>query len=673
MKPTYFRSVYIAALKACITPGFKAIALFSLAVTALMLGAKQLALLEPMELRVYDLMVRFRPDQGYDDRLLIIAFTEDDIQQIGRILPSDGELAQVLENLQRQRPNVIGVDLHRNVPQEPGTNQLRQQLTGSSNLIAIQKLGGDGESAIVAPPGVPPGRVGFNDLVIDPDGIIRRNLLFASAEGQIHTAFSLQLAFYYLQQSGIWARPSALHPDYMQLGSAVFLPLAPHSGGYQAVDDRGYQILLNYRSQRRVAPILNFSDVLHNRFDPALVRDRIVLIGNTAPSHKDLFYTPYSAGQHNSHQMSGVEVHAQSLSQILSAAFDQRSLMWFWSEWAERAWIVLWAVAGARIAWVVRHPLALGLSIVRLLLLLMLTSYILLLHQGWIPTFTPGLALVLSAVATVTYRGQQDHRQQEMVMTLLGQNTSPAIAHALWEARDRLIQSGKLPGQRLVATMLFTDIRNFSTFSENMSPEALLDWLNEYLEVMTQVIQDHNGIINKFTGDGLLAVFGVPVPRLHTPEIAQDACNAVNCALAMSDRLHRLNQTWLHQGRNPIQMRVGIFTGQVVVGSLGGKDRLEYGVIGDSVNTASRLESCAKERQPDDCRILIAQETLDYVQGDFEVESWGAMALKGKQQLVEVYRVIAPPSPASSTESAVTNFIKTLGSDAETNSNPGNL
>jgi len=261
-------------------------------------------------------------------------------------------------------------------------------------------------------------------------------------------------------------------------------------------------------------------------------------------------------------------------------------------------------------------------------------------HQGWIPLLVPGLGCVVSAIAVVAYRAQQAHRQQQMVMTLLGQNASPEIANALWDARDCLTQSGKLPGQKLTATMLFTDIRGFSKVSEEMPPEDLLDWLNEYLEVMTQVIQKHHGIINKFTGDGLLAIFGVPIPQLEPSGVAQDAYRAVACALAMGDRLKDLNQAWQERGLTPIQMRVGIFTGVVVVGSLGGRDRMEYGVIGDSVNTASRLESCAKDRQPDDCRILIAHETLEYIKGYFQVESWGLMALKGKQQMVDVYRVI---------------------------------
>ncbi len=181
-----------------------------------------------------------------------------------------------------------------------------------------------------------------------------------------------------------------------------------------------------------------------------------------------------------------------------------------------------------------------------------------------------------------------------------------------------------------------------------MPPEKLLEWLNEFLSEITQQVQLHHGIVNKFTGDGLMAVFGVPMSRNSTDAIAVDAQQAVACALAMGNCLRELNQRWQNQGLPAVQMRVGIFTGPVVAGSLGGKERLEYGVIGDSVNIASRLESCEKDRQVDFCRILIARETLVHLQNRFQVEPWGLMSLKGKQQAIDVYRVVAPKSQSLS-------------------------
>lgn len=639
-KPLRHASQSWEDVKAQLLPAVGAVVVTSLTVAGLVIGVEQLGWLQPLELRLFDRMVRLRSDVEPDPRLLIVSITEEDIRAQNRSTLSDQTVAQVLTTLKQHQPRVIGLDLYRDVPQEPGNAALKQQLA-APEIIAITKLGETPADSVPPPAGMPPEQVGFNDLVVDPDGVVRRNLLFASTLEATYTSFSLQLAIAYLAKDGILPLGSEANPDNLQLGQAIFTPLEHDSGAYQTIDSQGYQILLNYRSRQGVAPRLTITQVLNNDFDPALVRDRIILIGTTAPSEKDLFYTPYSAGEQTSHQMPGVEIHAQMVSQFLSAATNQQPLFLFWTERQEWLWVIVWTLLAGSLAWGVRHPLALGMSSVGLLVVLSGSCFVLFTHQLWVPIVAPAIASIMAVGTVVMYRAQQAHRQQQMVMTLLGQNTSPEIADALWKSRDRLLQSGKLPGKRLIATMLFTDIRGFSTISEQMSPEALLEWLNEYLEAMTHEIQQHNGIINKFTGDGLLAVFGVPMPRMEEREVDDDAYQAVACALAMGKRLEQLNQEWTHRGLFDIQMRVGIFTGPVVVGSLGGKDRMEYGVIGDSVNTASRLESCAKDRQVDLCRVLIAEETLVHIKDRFVVESWGPMALKGKNQMVNVYRVVS--------------------------------
>lgn len=610
------------------------VCLVSLGVTTLVGGIEQLGGLEDLELRGYDWMMRLRSDEGIDEQLLIVGITEADLEALQQTTPSDQIIAQALATLEQYQPAAIGLDLYRNIPHEPGTNALHQQLQ-SPRLIAITELGTDETDRIPPPPTVPADRVGFNDLLVDPDGVVRRNLLF----GGEYASFSILLAFKYLESQDIAPTESALNPEYMQLGDVTVVPLDANSGGYQTNDARGYQILLNYRS-RQVAERVTLSQVLRGELDAASVQGKIVLIGTTAPSSKDFFHTPYTAGDGMEHRMPGVEIHAQMVSQILGAVLDQRSLFWFMPEWGEWLWLGGWAIVGSLLAWRIRHPVSLFLGGVGVLVALSGISFVIFMQAGWVPVVAPAMAMVMASGIVVTCNAQQARRQHQMIMRLLGQNASKEIANALWDNRDRLLESGKLPGQRLIATMLFTDIRGFSTIAEQMPPEALLDWLNEYLEAMTDEIQNHQGIINKFTGDGLLAVFGVPVPRLEPREVTSDAYQAVVCALAMGDRVKSLNQHWQQRGLPPIQMRVGIFTGPVVVGSLGGKDRLEYGVIGDSVNVASRLESCAKERQNSDCRILIASETLIHLQDQFRVEAWGPMALKGKNQMIEVYRVL---------------------------------
>lgn len=620
----------------------------SLAATTLVLMLKQAGKIHPFELVAFDRMVQLRRDAGPDSRLLIVGITEGDIREQWRLSPSDAVLTTALKNLQRYQPRAIGVDLHRDIPNPPGQEDLIPELA-AENVVVIKKLGDTPEDTIPAPKGVPAANVGFNDIVLDADGVVRRNLLFASVEETTFYSFALRLALKYLSGEAIEAQPSPDNVDDMMLGAATFVPLVPHAGGYHRADTRGYQVLLNFRSPGYGAPLVSLTDVIQDRVDPALIQDRIVLIGTTATTLKDLFLTPYSNresspdSQIRDYKLPGVVIHAQMVSQILDAALGQRPLFQFLPEWGELLWIWAWAVLSGSLAWAVRRPLSLGLAIALLVGMLLASGYGSFLAYRWLPIIAPAVAALSTLGIVITYRGHQAQQQQRMVMTLLGQSTSPEIATALWESRDRLLKGGKLPGELVTATMLFSDIKNFSGRAESLRPSDLMDWLNEYFDEMTAAVKANRGIVNKFTGDGLLAVFGVPIPG---DTIATDAKCAVWCALAMRAGLTQLNQRWLERGeiQANVQMRVGIFTGPVVAGSLGSRERLEYAVIGDSVNTAARLESCAKERQTDDCRILIAYETLKLLDGEFEVEPWGSIPLRGKRQIVEVYRVLGVKS-----------------------------
>lgn len=624
-----------------------------IAITATLLGVRHLGGLQPLELIAFDHLVRLRSKEtAPDTRILAIAITEQDIRTQKKWPLSDRVVAQMLQKLQAMQPAAIGLDLYRDIPIEPGHNELVAQLK-QPNVIAIQNI--DSITGTPAPPEVSPEQIGFNDLPIDPDNVVRRSILFAENEKDFLYSFSLRLALAYLEQQGISLQDSPTHPGSPQLGKAVFLQLQPNSGGYQTIETGGYQFLLNYRSPEHGARQVSLSDLLNGSLDPNWVKGKIVIIGSTAPSLKDAFLTPYSPALQKNYKMPGVLIHSQMVSQILDAATGNRPLFWFWPEWAEIVWILGWMVMGGILGRATFHPLRLSIGFAGGLVACTLTCFYLFTSGGWVPLAAPALGFALMTGTVVSYRAYQAHQKQQIVMKLLGQNTSPQIAQELWQRRDRLLKSGKLPGIRLTATMMFADIKDFSTISEQMTPEELLEWLNEFLGVITQEVIQRQGIINKFTGDGFMAVFGVPTCRLEMREVEEDARAAVKCALAISDRLEEMNQNWKCRGLPVIQMRVGMFTGPIVAGSLGGKDRLEYGVIGDSVNIASRLESCEKHRQPTDCRILIGHETFVYIQEQFEVESWGPLALKGKQQMVDVYRVVElkrkTPQPVTISES----------------------
>jgi adenylate cyclase len=619
-------------------------ALASVAATLLILGLRSLGTLEWLELVTYDVMMRLRPIQTPDSRILVVGITEQDIQDQGSMLQfPDQAYADLLAKLWTANPRAIGLDIYRDKPVEPGHAAFVQQLKRSDRMIGITKVGDEHQPTIQPPKELPmESQVGFNDVLADQDGIIRRALLFQPGDqGQGTLAsFSLQLAGRYLLDEDIEPKPSLHHPDLMQLGKATFIPLQPNDGSYVNANTEGQQVLLNYRGKMQTIPMVTFGDVLNHKVPTVLIRDRIILIGNVAESAKDFFNTPFSAGQSNEQRMPGVFVHAQMVSQFLDAATGKRQLFWFWPDASEGVWILGWSILGAVLAGRSQRPLFLLIATPLSLLVLVGTCYGIFLHAGWIPLIPPALGFIISTGSMVAYTAQQAQQQQKMVMRLLGQSTSPEIAETLWQRRNELLDNGKLPGQKLTATLMFTDLRGFSSLSEQYSPEQLLAWLNEYLDEMAHLVQQHQGVINKFMGDGIMAVFGVPIAHEHPDEIKRDACNAVDCAIAMSHTLETLNKTWQSQGLPQVEMRVGIFTGPVVVGSVGSKIRLEYGVIGDSVNIASRLESLDKERQPSPCRILIAQQTQDYLGEGYQLETWGATSLKGKVLQVNVFRVL---------------------------------
>jgi len=644
-RPQFFKRIYHKLGERCwqqLTHSFafadmQPLAITCMAVTVTLLGVRHLGWLQPLELNAFDLMVQLRPDPGPDPRLLIVKVTEQDIKAFKKWPLSDGVLAKALAEIARLEPTAIGLDIIRDIPYEPGNAELATQLK-NPKVFPITFLGNSEYDRVQPPPNIPDKRVGFNDVVLDPDGRLRRNLMYAGDGKTMLTSFSMRLAFAYLDSKKVDAKIT--EKGELEANKTVFSKLRSNSGGYQNINAQAYQVLLNYRSAENIAKSVTLTQVLARKVEPKLVKGKIVLIGVTAPTVRDTFSTPYSATARGNRLMPGVLIHATATSQILSAVLHGKGLFWYWDEWQEILWIAVWSAVGGCLAWRVEKSLDLIALAISAGGSLFGFTFFLFMQHGWIPLIAPALALLITAGVAVIYKYEQSRQQQGIVMKLLGQQTSPAIANALWKERVHLLESGLLPGQKVTATIILTDLQSFSTICEKLPPEVVMSWLNEYLSAMAQEVQAHQGVINKFTGDGMLAVFGVPIPRTTPEEIAEDARLAVSCAVAISSRLPEMNQNWLARGLPEAKMRVGIFTGPVMVGSLGGTTRLEYGVIGDSVNIASRLESCQKERQEDTCRILIAEETLLHLAGKFEVESWGALPLKGREQKVNVYRIL---------------------------------
>ncbi|MGA7934777.1 MAG: adenylate/guanylate cyclase domain-containing protein [Kovacikia sp.] len=602
-------------------------------------------LLQYWEWLALDQFFILRPPEPPDSRIVVVGISDQDIKNLGRWPVEDTRLAELLERIKQQQPRAIGLDLYRDFPIEPGYQKLVKVFETTPNLIGIERKGGANADIPIAPPPAlaKQGQVSSNDILTDGDGKIRRGFLYWTSQ-EDNTAIEglgLKLALIYLQAKGINPKPAATNPDYLQVGRGVFPIFESGDGGYIRADAAGYQILLNFRGPSNSFQTVSMTDILEGRVSPNLLRDRLVFIGPIAESLKDLFLTPYSSASLTSpDKTAGVEIQATIASQVLSAALEGRPGIQVWSDPLEYAWIVLWAFVGALLGWWLRTLRWAIAGMIAVEGSLLVGCYLAFLGGWWIPTVPPALALATAAIVLTGYIANQEREDRQIIMHLFGRHVNPKIAEEIWRDRHRLLNAGRLTGRKMTATVLFTDLKDFSGITERTDPEILMSWLNEYMEAMSQIVLAEGGIVDKFIGDSIMAVFGVPLARTAPEEIAEDAQTAVRCAVKMAATLEALNFKWQSQGRPTTSMRVGISTGMVVTGSLGGEQRLDYTTIGDSVNVASRLESYDKSLEGGICRILISEDTYTRIQNHFPTKFIGMVQLRGLENPTKIYQVL---------------------------------
>ena len=402
--------------------------LMSVMLTISVLGVRQMGGLQTWELQAYDQLMRSRPQEKQDPRLLIVTVTEEDFQlpeqKERRGSLSDLALDRLLEKLAQLEPKAIGLDIYHDQSSQRNQASLATRLKIDHKLFAICKVKEltKDRPGISPPLGVPLERQGFSDIVPDSDHVLRRHLLAmqpadVTSPCTARYALNAQLAFHYLEAKGI----SAKYTDGdLQLGKVVFKRLQPHMGGYQQADTGGYQILLNYRSFQNspgeIAPKVTLTDVLRGKVNAEQVKDRIVLIGTTAQSFRDYSPTPYMTGQAFSEEIPGVVLQAQMVSQLVSAVIDGRPLISVLPVWGEVLWVWSWSVIGGAfgvagsvaIAWGYGSRLYLVLAgggVVGVLYVFCLILF----YQGiWVPLVPSALVLVATgSIVTIYLFSQQ--------------------------------------------------------------------------------------------------------------------------------------------------------------------------------------------------------------------------------------------------------------------------
>ena len=376
--------------------------------TATVLGMRTLGILQPLELKAYDQMLTLRPAEPIDPRLLVVTFTETDVQTLNEPSLSDQNLLKVLKTLESYEPVAIGLDLYRDVPIGKGQAELLQHLKTSDLIVATCKVPDRGDRLGVAPPpGYPTDQagqntvLGFSNAAFDAHGVLRRHYLSQSTPPAAAClpsyALNLQLAFRYLYyQKNI--QPEFPNTSTLKLGKTDFHRLPKRAGGYQQFDANGFQLLLNYRFPA-VAEQITINDVLSGRLKPEAVQDRLILIG-VDREDIDRVITP------NGSSLAGVWSQAHGISQILSAVLDNRPILRPWAIGWEVLWIWVWAmVGGAIVAYLHRWLIPIVGGTIGVISGI---SFIFFVVQGnWVPLVPAILALLLTSSGLAIYQAKQ--------------------------------------------------------------------------------------------------------------------------------------------------------------------------------------------------------------------------------------------------------------------------
>lgn len=601
-------------------------------------GLRWLGGLQLLELAALDQMFILRGSAPLEEQVVIVDITEEDVRRSQRWPMTDEQLLKILQNIKAQKPSAVGLDVYRDLPIEPGHQELLKFMKATPNLFGIKKVSSE---SINPPLGMKyPDQVGANDFILDPDGKVRRFFLSIpdnKPEDSIGKpldidGFGIKLALKYLSDRHIY--PEVVNPDKHQyrVGKLTFQPFKSNDGGYVQANNFGYQLILNYRGDRGSFPRITMAEVQENKIPAGFFTGKVVLLGASAASLNDLYDTPFSgsiAGIGN--KMPGVEIHAQVVSQLLEGAINNRPLVTGWEEYQEIIWIFAWSCLGATLTWVQRNSsrhqgwgaiLHNGLkttSIAIASLGLIIFSYSCFQGGIWVPLVPALFALWGSSLSITEYIAKTAGE----IRATFGRYITDDVVATLLENPE----GAKLGGERRSITILTSDLRGFTAIAERLSPEEVVKVLNIYLGIMAEVITSYQGTIDEFMGDGILVLFGAPTIREDDPE------RAIACAIAMQLAMERVNQEMAKLGLSELKMGIGINTGEVVVGNIGSAKRTKYAVVGSQVNLTYRIESYTTAGQ-----ILISTATYQAAP-NLRVNGSQIVSPKGVQAPITIYSV----------------------------------
>lgn len=471
--------------------------------------------------------------------------------------------------------------------------------------------------------------VGHVFLTLDSDGPVRRSVPFVRGGGLALPSLPLAAA---AVADGLEPSDFERVPGGLRIGTRMMPLVEGPIPSFYGETRRSVRSLIRYQGPSASGTGGTYAEYSFYRLiyseeqilagekpmvDPGVFRGRVVIVGTTAAGLSDLFTTPFSQGK-----MPGIEVHANVIDNVLSGRF-MRPAGAGWNQFAVvslsmlASVAALWAgifvavaasvLAAAAFGWLATVLFAAGI---------------------WVELTAPFTGITLAAFAGVGYRYFQEGREKKKVKAVFSHYVSRGVYDLLLADPSR----ARLGGDRRDMTVLFSDIRGFTSISERGEPEDVVAQLNEYFSRMVAVLFRHKGTVDKFVGDMVMALFGAPVSdSLH-------ADNAVAASLEMIGELDSLNRKWLAEGKPQVEIGIGINSGTMIAGNIGSDQIMSYTVVGDAVNLASRLESLNKDYGT---RIIISDETLRRLKGQYDIQPLGQVVVKGRSRAVGIHSVVA--------------------------------
>jgi len=496
--------------------------------------------------------------------------------------------------------------------------------------------------------------IGLVNVVGDNDGVNRRyipKMLMSTVDKLVPTfGFAVLNKYFHLPNGYVVENTK----DYFMLGSVRKIPKFDNVG-----------MLINYYGPDHTFPHFNFLDILDdkefktrdeidletdiNTWDDTtynelkhgptglkysgIFKNKIVLIGSTEPEDKDILPISFAKGEKKGDNLIyGVELHANAVQNVIWKDFISKETVW-----QEVLAIILLTVLSFFFSSYLKERksrfgifLEIGniVSVIAVLYLLRVFSFYCFEKLAFnINIIAPTLALIFGYFGSTAYHFINERKQKAVIKGMFSQYVNSTVVDELIEDPDKM----RLGGERKVLTIFFSDIAGFSTFSETKKPEELVMFLNEYLSEMTRIVFENKGTLDKYIGDAVMAFWGAPLP------LEDHAYLTCKSALLMQRRLSEMRAKWRAEGQTEIQVRIGVNTGEVVVGNMGGSERFDYTVMGDTVNLASRLEGANKEYGTN---AMVSEMTYEIVKNDFILRELDALIVKGKTKPVKVYELI---------------------------------